>query len=256
MTRKRSKKRRSQAEPISGCLTEPLREERLFAASGVGCSISTGWRRLRLGKIRLEKTTVNRDNVLFLVIGTLVGFIAGFVMHEVMAARQPAPRRPDSAEAAATTSGAASGSPAAPTGRPAGMEAVQRLRAHVAENPDDAPAVRQLANLNYDIRNWQRAAELYEQYLGLVPEDAGVMTDLGAVYRFLGRHQEALVQFRGARQRDPSHWQALYNEVLVLAFDLGELEAADAAIKELSRLQPDNSDISQLAAELQKRSDG
>lgn len=194
---------------------------------------------------------MNRDNVLFLMIGALTGFIIGYLMHEAMAARQPAPRQAAAGETAAGTppgAGAAGGQPA--------MEQVQRLRAHVAQNPDDAPAVRQLANLNYDIRNWDRAAELYQQYLGLVPDDVNVMTDLGAVYRFLGRPQEALEQFRHVQGQAPDHWQARYNEVLVLAFDLEDLEAAGSAMSELRQLQPDNPEVVRLAEELERRGAG
>ncbi len=197
---------------------------------------------------------LNRDNVLFLVIGVLTGFISGYLMHEVMAARQPAPRRADAAANVAAARGG-SGVPAA-TAKPGaqpGMEQVQRLRAHVENNPDDAPAVRQLANLNYDIRNWERAAELYQQYLRLVPEDLDVMTDLGAVYRFLGQPREALQQFQQVLGRAPERWQARYNEVLVLAFDLEDFASAGSAMAELRQQQPDNPEVTRLAEEVNKR---
>lgn len=202
---------------------------------------------------------MNRDNVLFLVIGVMAGFITGYVMHEAMASRQP-PRRAAATAAVAATA-AAAGNPS-PRGAPAGapqapmMAEVQQLTARVAEDPTDTVALRRLANLNYDISNWQRAAELYESYLALEPADLGVMTDLGATYRFLGRPDDALGQFQSVRELDPEHWQSRYNEILVLGFDLGDLEAARSAMEELSRLQPDNPDVARLVAELEKRSQG
>ena len=133
---------------------------------------------------------------------------------------------------------------------------VQQLTARLREDPNDTEALRRLGNLNYDISNWQRAAELYERFLALEPGHLGVMTDLGATYRFLGRPDDALGQFRGVREIDPDHWQSLYNEVLVLGFDLGDLQAAEAAMEELERLQPDNADVARLASELEKRLSG
>ena len=133
------------------------------------------------------------------------------------------------------------------------MEQVQQLRAYVEKNPNDAQAVRELANLNYDISNWQRAAELYEQYLRLVPDEPDVMTDLGACLRNLGKSAEALVVFQRARNKAPQHWQARYNEVLVLAFDLGRWDEAGKALSELQQLEPSNADVSRLADELQRR---
>jgi len=198
---------------------------------------------------------VNRDNVLFLVIGALTGFIAGYVMHEAMAARQPAPRIPATAGQNMPAPPGAGSSPAA-AGPQAAMQQVQLLRKHVEQNPDDTDAVRQLANLNYEIRNWQRAADLYQQYLGLVPDDVDVIVDLGATFRFMGQPREALARFRRIRELDPEHWRSRYNEILVLALDLGELDSAIAAMEELQELQPDNQDVARLAEELQRRRAG
>ncbi|MEM7582008.1 MAG: tetratricopeptide repeat protein [Acidobacteriota bacterium] len=197
---------------------------------------------------------MNRDNALFLVIGALAGFISGYIMHEAMAARQPAPRRPIEPQAVAQQA-APSAAQQQPGAAPA-MEQVQRLRARVEENPNDAEAVRLLANLNYDISNWGRAASLYAQYLELEPDNVDVMTDLGAVYRNLSRPEDALEQFREARRRVPEHWQALYNEILVLAFDLADLETARARMNELLEQQPENPNVQRLAAELERRRAG
>ncbi|MEM7352308.1 MAG: tetratricopeptide repeat protein [Acidobacteriota bacterium] len=205
---------------------------------------------------------MNRDNVLFLVIGALTGFILGYVMHEVMAARQPPPRHAGTGPAGQAQPGAGpgAGQAAGPQGAAAGpqaaMESVQRLRAYVEQNPDDAAATLQLANLNYDISNWSRAAELYERYLKLVPDSVEVMADLGAAYRFLGRPQDALAQFAAVREVAPDYWQARFNEVLVLTLDLEDLPAAEAAMQELLGLQPDNPDVLRLAAEVEKRAAG
>lgn len=199
---------------------------------------------------------MNKDHVLFLIIGLLSGFLLGYVAHEVMASRQPL------RAAAVAGIGEAGGAgqqqqpqQAPPAGGASGpaMEQVQQLRAYVEKNPNDAQAVRELANLNYDIGNWQRAAELYEQYLRLVPDEPDVMTDLGACLRNLGKSADALAVFQRARNKAPQHWQARYNEVLVLAFDLGRWDEAGKALSELQQLEPNNDDVSRLADELQRR---
>ncbi len=201
---------------------------------------------------------MNRDKVLFIVIGFLAGFIGGYVTHEFMAARQPSPGWP-AALGVGSPAGAGSGqrsAPAPPAGGQPAMEQVQQLAAYVRDNPEDTRAIRQLANLNYDISNWQRAAELYSRYLELDAGDLDVMTDLGATYRYLGKPQEALAQFRKVRELAPDHWQARYNEVLVLAFDLDDLPAANTVLGELVSMQPENPEVARLAAELKKRTEG
>ena len=134
-----------------------------------------------------------------------------------------------------------------------GMEQVQRLRQYVEENPTDSGALRLLANLNYDIQNWSRAAELYERFLTMEPGDHDVMTDLGISYRNLERPGQALDQFRRVYAEDPENWQARYNEILVLAFDLEDYAAADAVLEDLERLQPENPDVGKLAEEVRRR---
>ncbi len=194
---------------------------------------------------------MNRDNVLFVTIGLLAGFISGYVMHEVMAERQPQ-RRPASATTPAGSPPPGAAAPAAEGSAPA-MEQVQQLRRRVEENPDDVQAVRALANLNYDIRNWTRAAELYSRALELVPDDVDLMTDLGVCYRNLRQAQQALEVFQRARGIAPEHWQSRYNEILVLAFDLADLEAAGTAMAQLQALQPDNPEVARLAGEIERR---
>jgi tetratricopeptide (TPR) repeat protein len=200
---------------------------------------------------------VNRDHLLFLLIGLLGGFILGYVLHEAMASRQPVPAFGGAAAIPGAPNAAAAGpnagsTGAATSGQPA-MEDVQRLRAYVQENPQDADAVRALADLNYEIANWSRAAELFERYLELRPGDAGVQTDLGACLRNMGEAQRALELFRSVRAADPDYWPALFNEVLVLAIDLGDLDEAAAQGEVLRGMQPDNAQVLRLLDEIARR---
>lgn len=170
------------------------------------------------------------------------------------------------------------------------MQQVQRLRQYVEENPQDLEALKLLAglngsirnlsragelyeryleqkpddlevlqvygNLSYDQQNWRRAAELYEAYLKQSPESLEVRTDLGAVYRYLGQYDDALEQFENVQGRDPSHWQAVYNEVLVRALDLQDYSGAEDALGTLRNLRPGDAEVERLAAEVEKRRQG
>ncbi len=205
---------------------------------------------------------VNRDNFLFATIGILVGFISGYLMHEVMATRQP-PRLTPEMRAQIVVPGGEQGPVAAPEGdagaAPAagggapGMQAIQELRAYVEKNPNDTKAVLQLANLNYDIRNWKRAQELYQHYLELKPNDPDVMTDLGIAYRETRDFDKSLQQFQQAQKAEPGHWQAYYNEIVVLAFDLKKFDQATQILAKLQQMQPGNPDVAKLAAEVARQ---
>jgi len=203
---------------------------------------------------------VNKDNFIFAVFGILIGFISGYLMHEVVASRQPPRLTPElraqismgdpraagaEGEPAAGAQAANDGGAGAPN-MPS-MAEIQELKAYVEKNPNDADAVRKLADLNFDIHQWPRAQELYIQYLKLRPGDPNVLTDLGISYRESQDFDEALARFKEARKLAPDHWQSYYNEVVVLAFDLKRYDEADRVLAELQRLQPSNPDVSKLA---------
>ncbi len=212
---------------------------------------------------------MNKDNLLYTIIGTLIGFVSAYLLFEAMAARQPprltpelraqialsdeelraggaAPEGATDARTADTSNPAMGG--AAPGGGGGPMNAqVQQLKEYVEQHPDDAEAVLQLADLNFDIRNWQRAQELYNHYLKLQPGNPNVLTDLGISYRETKQFDQALDNFREARKLAPGHWQALYNEVVVLAFDLKRYDEAGPVLQELQRMQPSNPEVAKLA---------
>jgi tetratricopeptide (TPR) repeat protein len=218
-----------------------------------------------------------KDNILFLMGGLLVGFVVAYLMFEAMASRQPprltpalraqivagdegnggngsAPMGGGDAQAAASAAGAAGAAVAAVDPAAAGanggtppMAEIQKLREYVEKNPNDLEAVRKLADLNFDIQNWQRAQELYTHYLELKPKDTDVMTDLGITYRGLRQFDKALDMFHQAKKLDPNHWQSDYNEVVVLAFDLKKTAQANVVLTELRKMQPANPDVAKLA---------
>lgn len=197
-----------------------------------------------------------RDHLLFAAAGLMVGFVLAYLAFENIGRQQPQRRLPPQAGA---VQGAPPGNPnpgpgAAPgTGPGVTAAQVQQLSAYVEQNPQDADAVLQLANMNFEIRNWQRAAELYQRRLTLRPEDPDVLSDLGICYREMGELQQALETFDRAQEIAPDHWQSRFNEVVVQALDLGNFEAAEKVLDELRAIRPGSQDVERLAAEVERR---
>jgi tetratricopeptide (TPR) repeat protein len=200
---------------------------------------------------------VTRDSALFLLIGLLAGFLGGYMAHEEMSEIQPQRLVHGTGPAAAAmppAAAATAGTPGAPAGAP--MAQIQELRKRVEENPNDAEAVVTLANMNFDIQNWARAQELYERALKLVPPDPDLLTDLGITLRAQGSFDAALERFREAQRIAPNHWQARFNEIVVLAIDRNDLAAAEGLLGELEKSAPGNADVARLAEEVRRRKQG
>lgn len=218
---------------------------------------------------------MNRDNLLFLFFGLLLGFVGAYLAFEAIAAKQP-PRRvagmpsddPSAGSGEATTplnapdatgapaaQGDVAGGPAAggaPGARP-GMEEIRKLKEYVDKHPEDADAVRKLANLNFDIGNWARARDLYLQYEKVAKPDADLLTDLGITHRELGESEQALARFRQAEKLAPEHWQSRFNQAIVLGLDLGRFDEAIQVLEQLRQTQPANPEIDRLKGEIEKR---
>jgi len=207
---------------------------------------------------------LNKDNLLFLMGGLLLGFVFAYLLFEAMASRQP-PRLtaalrsqiamgdPEAGGGGVAMGGGAEAPPGAGQGGGPAMAEIQQLREFVEKNPNDIQAVRKLADLNFDIQNWQRAQELYSHYLELKPNDPDVITDLGITYRGLQQYDKAIDLFNQAKKLEPGHWQAYYNEVVVLAFDLKKTAQANQVMGQLQQLQPGNPDVAKLAEALAKQ---
>ena len=127
------------------------------------------------------------------------------------------------------------------------------LTRYVELHPDDANALLQLANIHFDVKEWDQARDLYARYLQAHPGEPDVLSDLGITYRELQQYDQALEQFRKAQSLAPDHWQSLYNEVVVLAFNQKKFDEAQQVLDKLQKMQPNNPDVNRLATEVDRQ---
>lgn len=115
---------------------------------------------------------------------------------------------------------------------------LREARSAAEAKPGDYDALVQLGNWAYDAHEFAQAVDAYERALKVKPGDPNVMTDLGTAYKNEGQADKALELFRKARAADPTHWQSLYNEVLVLALDKRDAAGAKTALERLKAEHP------------------
>jgi tetratricopeptide (TPR) repeat protein len=83
--------------------------------------------------------------------------------------------------------------------------------------------------------------------------DPDVLTDLGVVLRNLQQYDRSLEILDRAIAVEPDHWQAWFNKVIVLNFDLHDHDGAREAfghLKEIAARNPEVPDLTGIEAEV------
>ncbi len=187
-----------------------------------------------------------------LILGLLAGLVLGYVLAEQQRVG-PAQARPAAGGLPEGHPAVAGGAPQQ-TGAPVPQERVQELLGLLAQSPEDSRLMVQLGNIYYDAERWQEARMWYERARELEAPDPNLDTDLAVVYRSLGQPEKALEMLDEAIETEPDHWQAWYNKVVILHFDLhrhDEAAAALARLEELASADPEIPDLGPLAAEVE-----
>ena len=186
-----------------------------------------------------------------LVVGLMIGLVLGYVFAE----RQSVPpaksvERPQSA----AQQGLPDGHPPIEAGSGGGAEAAQlarqaaELEGMLAQAPDDPRLMVALGNLYFDAGRWTESRMWYERSLEIEAGDPGVLTDLAVVYRNLKQPEKSLDLLDRTIEIAPEHWQAWYNTVVVLHFDLHRHDEAAQALDRLKELAVSNTEVPDLSA--------
>lgn len=96
----------------------------------------------------------------------------------------------------------------------------------VSQDPKNLQAWIQLGNDYFDTEQPQKAINAYSRALELDPNNPGVLTDQGIMFRKVGWFDKAVANFEKAQNIDPKHLQSLYNLGVVYASDLKQPDNA------------------------------
>lgn len=197
-----------------------------------------------------------RNPLVTLVIGVVIGLAVGYVLGERQAV-PPAPATPPSNQA-----GMPAGHPPIQGGQGPSQAAasferrVAELEGLLEASPEDVGLMVQLGNIHYDAERWDAARQWYERALELRPDNPDVLTDLAVVYRSLHLHDESLQALNRAIEVSPDHWQAWYNKVVVLHFDMDRSGEAMEAFRTLEAIAARNPAVPDLSGIENRLKDG
>ena len=220
---------------------------------------------------------MNKQNILYCIIGLLLGLILGFFGANYINRNSAVPVQAQNAPAGQTTPGAP---PQMPQGggmipevqaalekaksepdnfaaqKEAGMmyyrigrldEAQKYLAAANRINPEDFDANAMLGNISFDAGKYDDAEKFYSAALKQKPADVNVRTDLGLSFFFRQPRDidRAIAEYRKSLTYDPRHELTLQNLCAALK-EKGDKEGLAEAIKKLEELNPNNAALPRL----------
>ena len=227
---------------------------------------------------------MSKENILFSIIGLLLGCIIGFMFANSVNQRGDAHMR----RGAETTASLPSNAVAEQGGMSGmSMEQVQATIEKARKEPDNPEAQVQAAQLYAQVRRFDPAIEFLQRANKLRPDDYQVIVMLGNTYFDAGRFEEAekwytealkknpndvnvrtdlgltfffreppdvdraISEYRRSLERDPKHEQTLHNLTVAL-IRKGDAEQAQATLTRLQEVNPSFPRLPQLRDNIEK----
>ncbi len=116
------------------------------------------------------------------------------------------------------------------------IKALDQLAAREPQNPEYRT---QIANLYYDMGQYDKAADYYQQSLNIRPRDPNVETDLATCFHYLGQDDRALEILDKVLKYSPGFSQAMFNKGIVLVNGKKDVKGGIAVWEDLLRSNPD-----------------
>jgi tetratricopeptide (TPR) repeat protein len=206
------------------------------------------------------KQTMTRDNLLFAIIGILIGFIGGFLLANSILTREAALRA--APLSAAQQSGnlpanhppVAGGDQQAENGQQVFAQ-VQEAMKQAREQPDNFDAQLTAAKLEYQIQRYDQSIEYLLIANKLKPNDFNVLGMLGVANMDAGHFEAAEKWYRAALVKKPTDIPVLDGLCAVL-LSKGDAKGAEEAINKLAKIDPTNQDLPQFKAKLAELKSG
>ena len=191
---------------------------------------------------------MSRENILFAIIGLLLGFIVGFMFASSMAQKNA--MQPAAAGALPADHPPVGGQGQQNAPNPEAMRAQVQASLEKARNePQNFDAQLQAADLYYQIQRYDQALEYLLKANSLKPTDYKTVVLLGMVNLDAQHYDQAEKWYRAALKMKS-------DDVMVLAglaattLQKGDAKAAEDAIAQLEKVDPNSEDLPQFRDKL------
>jgi tetratricopeptide (TPR) repeat protein len=192
---------------------------------------------------------MNKDNLMFAIIGLLLGFIIGFMVHSVLSQRESAPRAPTQQTQGMPPNHPPVGGDQGDGGGQQMLASVQTAMKQARENPNDFEAQLTAAKLEYQIQRFDQAIEYLLAANKLKPTDFDTLAMLGVANLDAKHYDAAAKWYKAALLKKPDDLASLDGYCFVL-LQTGDAKAAEDAINKLAKIDPTNQDLPQFRDQL------
>lgn len=191
---------------------------------------------------------MTRDNLLFTIIGLLLGFIVGFLLASTITQREA------TTATAARTQTLPPDHPSvgadAPAGNPGQMQAqVSAALDKAKKEPNNFDAQLKAAELYYQIQRYDDAIGYLLKANQLQPDNYETVANLGMVNMDAGHFETAEKWYKAALVKKPDDVRVL-DGLCVVFLEQGKAKEAEDAIAKLAKADPTNQDLAQFRDKL------
>lgn len=194
---------------------------------------------------------MNRENLLFAIIGILFGFIVGFIFASTMSQKtaQNAPQTMAGSQTLPADHPATGGAPDAPTDPQAVRAQVTESIEAARKEPKNFDAQLKAAELYYQIQRYDQAIEFLLKANTLQPTDYRTVVILGMVNLDAGHFETAEKWYRAAMKMKQDDVMVL-SGLAAATLQKGDAKAAEDAIAKLEKVEPNSQDLPQFKEKL------
>ena len=196
---------------------------------------------------------MTRDNLLFTIIGLLLGFIIGFMLASGITQREAMPA------GVARTQNLPPDHPSvgdAPAGAPGQMQAqVSAALDQAKKDPTNFEAQLKAAELYYQIQRYDDAIGYLMKANQLQPDSYETIANLGMVNMDAGHFETAEKWYKAALAKKPDDVRVL-DGLCVVYLEQGKIKESEETIAKLAKADATNSDLTQFREKLEKLKSG
>jgi len=172
----------------------------------------------------------------------VAGIAVGYLVRGSASTATPAATAVQQQDDSSAMMGGGGGQPTPDQMRHMAEKQAEPLLTQLKSTPNDPKLLAQVGNVYYDTQLYQDAVNYYQQSLQADPKNAGVRTDMGTAYWYMGNIDQALASFDEALKYEPNKATTLFNRGIVKWQGKMDVKGAMADWQQLLKTNPDYPD--------------